>query len=102
MSAHAHYHWAKHKKKTKKKSAGREPLLYFAVAFGPLMTLPQVYDIWVKDSKDVSMITWAAYIVTSVIWLVHGFKIKDRALILVQIIWVVLSVAIVLGLILPN
>lgn len=100
MSAHAYHRYAKRKKKSKKRSS-KEPLLYFAVAFGPLMTIPQVYDIWVRNSRDVSLVTWVAYIVTSIIWLVHGFKMKDKALIIVQVVWVILSVAIVAGLLLP-
>ena len=73
MSAHAHYKYAKSKRGKKKQP--REPLLYFAVAFGPLMTLPQVYDIWVRRSTGVSVATWTAYIVTSTIWLLHALKI---------------------------
>lgn len=96
MSSHAHHSYVKKKKKRKKKQSS-EPLIYFAIAFGPLMTIPQVYEIWIKGNDGVSALTWAAYIVTSTIWLMHGIKMKDRALIAVQSIWLVLSALIVVG-----
>ncbi len=98
MSSHAHYTYRKAKKKSKKRST-KEPLLYFAIAFGPLMTIPQVYEIWINGNKGVSLLTWGAYVLTSVIWLAHGIKIKDKPLIAVQVIWTVLSVLIVVGLV---
>ena len=61
------------------------------------MTLPQVYDIWVMGKKEVSAISWAAYTVVAVIWLLYGMKHRERPIIIVQLLWIVLDVLIFVG-----
>lgn len=86
-----------HKKKKHKKTT-LELLVNFAIVFGPAMTIPQVYDIWILSKKDVSTLSWVAYLLTSIIWLFYGLKQKDKPIIVVQALWVVLSVMIIVGL----
>lgn len=97
MSAHAYYRYRRRKKKLAKQVA-KEPLVYFAIIIGPLMTLPQLYEIWFKSGEGVSIVSWLAYTLTSAIWLWHGWKVKDAALIFVQTVWLILSAGIVVGL----
>lgn len=93
------YHRHHYQKRNKKKIANSpiDKWIYFAVILGPLMTLPQVYDIWVMGKKEVSAISWAAYTVVAVIWLLYGMKHRERPIIIVQLLWIVLDVLIFVG-----
>jgi len=72
--------------------------VYIAVVAGPLLTLPQVYSIWIDDQRGVSSISWFAYLGTSIIWLVYGVKHRDKPLVLVEFAWIALSIMILVGL----
>ena len=86
------------KKRKKKKQEPIDKLVYLAVVFGPLMTLPQVYTIWIQQSNDVSVISWVSYLIIAVIWLFYGIKHREKPIILVQLLWIVVDVLIVVGL----
>lgn len=92
---HRHHH-LRQTKKSKKQSA-IDRWVYFAVIFGPIMTLPQVYDIWALGKREISVITWSAYVVIATIWLFYGLKHKARPIIIVQAIWIVLDLAVIVG-----
>src|ERR1035437_7429551 len=86
------------KRKTKAKQKSRiDRLVWLAVVIGPLLTLPQVYSIWVENEKGVSVISWAAYLLASMIWLVYGIKHNDKPMLIVEAIWIVLDVLIIIG-----
>lgn len=79
------------------KKYGPEKIIYFAVVAGPIMTIPQVYDIWVKGEKQVSVVTWSSYLVIACIWLWYGIRRKDFPIIISQLAWIVLDILIVVG-----
>ena len=93
MSVNSHPHKLHKHKKIKK-----ERVIYLAVIAGPIMTLPQLYDIWVRHEKQVSVVSWVAYLVIAVVWLWWGFKHKELPIILVQVAWIALDLLIVIGL----
>lgn len=92
-SHHKHLH-----RKRKKRQSSIDKLVYFAVIFGPMMTLPQVYSIWIEKSDGVSVISWVSYLVIAVVWLLYGLKHREKPIIIVQLLWIVLDVLIVVGL----
>ncbi|HUC89235.1 MAG TPA: hypothetical protein VMR45_00360 [Patescibacteria group bacterium] len=96
MATHSVYRRLEIKKRSKKK-AEIDRLIYLAVIIGPLLTLPQVYSIWVQDQKGVSVISWAAYLVVSLIWLIYGIKHRDKPIITVEIAWITLELLIIIG-----
>ena len=83
-------------KKTRK--SGIDYLVYLAGIIGPLLTLPQIYSIWIENQKGVSLITWIAYLFASLIWVVYAIKHKDKPLMIAELTWVILEVFIVVGL----
>ncbi len=91
------HHKHLHSKKRKKRSS-IDQFVYVAVIAGPLLTLPQLYTIWYEQKTDVSLISWAAYLVIAVIWLFYGIKHKEKPIIVVQLIWIILDAFIVIGL----
>lgn len=63
-----------------------------------LMTVPQVYTIWVaRNASGVSILSWASYLVSACLWFVYGFRKKDKTIYLACIGWIVLDAAIVVG-----
>jgi uncharacterized protein with PQ loop repeat len=76
--------------------------IIFAVAFiMPLMTLPQIYNIWVlKDATGVSVATWSAFLFFALIWLSYGIVHKEKPLIISYATWIVMHVSVVVGTIL--
>lgn len=79
------------------KTMSHDRLIYVAVVAGPIMTVPQVYDIWVKGQKQVSVVTWFSYLALSFIWLWYGIRRKDTPIILSQLVWIILDILIVVG-----
>lgn len=65
----------------------------------PIMTLPQVYNIWfLHQAQGVSLITWGTYLCSSLIWLTYGIVHKDKYIVFANILWVMTDVFIVGGL----
>lgn len=95
LSYGIHQH-TKRKKKSVKKSK-IDSLVYFAIVIGPLLTMPQLYSIWVQGQKGVSIISWVAYLTAAIIWLLYGIKHKDKPLIIVEAIWVLMDIIIIVG-----
>lgn len=64
----------------------------------PLFTVPQIVDIWRNQSADgVSSITWIGYLAFSVFWLIYALYHKDRPLILLHVLWILMQLAVVVG-----
>ena len=62
-------------------------VIYPVSIFGPIMTLPQIMQIWVnKNASGVSSVSWAAYLVTAIFWLVYGVIHKEKPIILTNVI----------------
>jgi uncharacterized protein with PQ loop repeat len=75
--------------------------MYVIALIGPVMTLPQAYDVWSYHQKaSVSLATWAAYTLVSFLWLAYGVVHKEKILIFVNFLMVILDGAIVTGLLL--
>ncbi len=77
---------------------GLEKLLRGMSVFTLLMTLPQVFTIWVgRDAHNVSLLSWAAYLLAACLWFVYGLRKHDRTIYMACIGWIVLDAAIVIG-----
>lgn len=72
--------------------------IYAVAIFGPLMTLPQVIKIWVeKNAAGVSAITWTAYLLVAVFWLIYGIMHKEKPIIVMNSLWIFLEIFVVAG-----
>jgi uncharacterized protein with PQ loop repeat len=95
----------KHKTPTlfpKKRSGLIDNLVYVGAVVEPLMTIPQIYDVWVNDMPAGSLLTWASYFIFGVIWLLYALKYKLKPLIICEILWVSLQGLVVIGLIVKQ
>src|SRR3989344_1154667 len=63
-------------------------LIYCAGIAGPLVSLPQVYEIWVNhNAESISVFTWAGYTGLTILWLIYGIVHKQKPIIFAQIVW---------------
>ncbi len=66
--------------------------------FTLLMTVPQVWTIWInQQAAGVSILSWGAYFLSAVLWFWFGLKQGDRNIYLPCIGWMVLNGAVVVG-----
>jgi uncharacterized protein with PQ loop repeat len=78
--------------------SGLEKILRGLSVFTMLMTVPQVYTIWVgHDAGGVSALSWAAYLLAACLWFVYGVQKRDKTIYLACVGWIVLDLAIVAG-----
>lgn len=99
MSRHFAHHRIRYKHLThaQQKRLIKRSVLVIAV-LEPLMTLPQVYEIWVKkQAEGVSSLTWGLYLIAAVIWLLYGLQLKDKPIIISSILWLGFELAVVVG-----
>lgn len=71
----------------------------YLVSFASLFfTLDQVRLAWSGDVAGISVLAWSFYSLSSIVWLMYGYVHHDRALIITNAVWVVMSFAVVAGL----
>ena len=72
--------------------------IYVVGIFGPIMTIPQIYKIWFQqNASGVSAISWSAYLLASVFWLMYGIMHKEKPIIFTYSIWILLDIFVVIG-----
>lgn len=66
--------------------------------FTMLMTVPQVWTIWVgHQAAGVSIVSWSAYLVSAVLWFWYGLQKGDKNIYLPCVGWVGLDLAVIVG-----
>jgi uncharacterized protein with PQ loop repeat len=77
---------------------GLERVLRGMSVFTMLMTVPQVVAIWARrDAHNVSLVSWAAYLVAACLWFAYGVRKRDKTIYLACVGWILLDAAIVVG-----
>lgn len=75
-----------------------ERILPVLSVFTMLMTVPQVWTIWVKgDASGVSLLSWGAYLLSACLWFFYGLQKGDKTIYVACIGWVLLDAAVVAG-----
>ena len=66
--------------------------------FTMVMTIPQIVTIWIgHQAAGVSVLSWSAYLVSAVLWLLHGLQQHDRNIYWPCVGWIALDVAVITG-----
>ena len=66
--------------------------------FTMLMTIPQVWTIWIDhQATGVSVISWSAYLLSAILWFAYGLRKRDRNIYLPCVGWVGLDAAVIVG-----
>ncbi len=102
MNLGFHHFYKTHQNKSELRSGKLETLVnglvYLGGLFGPLFTIPQLAKIWIdKNAVGVSSISWGAYFLGSVFWVIYGVVHKEKPIIILNAIWLVLDLIIIIG-----
>jgi hypothetical protein len=66
----------------------------------PMATLPQLYNVWVLGrTGGLSEVTYGAGLVVSSVWALYGLLNRDRAIWIVNVLWIGLHAAMFIGLV---
>lgn len=99
-----HYHLRKRKViPTTGNSAVKimDKLIYVIAILGPVMTLPQVYKIWIdRQTVGVSLASWGTYFVLNIFWITYGIIHKSKLLVFTYFLWFIVNGLVALGVIL--
>ena len=90
-----HQHLKKHARKKPSKQLD-QAVLFVAIA-EPLMTIPQIVQIYGSHSNGVSILTWGLYLLASVVWLLYGLKTHNRPIIITDGLWIIVEAIVVVG-----
>jgi len=74
-----------------------DKLIYVVGIIGPIMTLPQLIEVWFYNSSGVSPITWFTYFLIDIFWLVYGFMHKEKPIIFIYMCWMIVNFLVALG-----
>ena len=99
-NAMVHHHRRKRKNKNKntKLIKTMDKIVYAGVFVGPIMNIPQLYEIWVnQNAAGVSYISWFGFASISVIWLMYGFVHQEKPIIIMNFLLIFLQTAIAVG-----
>lgn len=94
--SHGLHHYQKRKTGKSRKIIDR--LIYVIGILGPILTIPQVTKIWIEqNSTGVSAISWSAYLVFAIFWVIYGILHREKPIIFTYSIWIFLDILIVVG-----
>lgn len=75
-----------------------DKLIYVVAIVGPFVSIPQIWAIWYyKSAADVSLFTWAGYLLMGFLWLEYGIVHKEKPIIITQVLWMIVHTSVVLG-----
>jgi uncharacterized protein with PQ loop repeat len=75
-----------------------DKLIMFIAIGAPLMTLPQIFEIWFyQNAIGVSAISWMAMAFMAFIWLLYGIAHKEKPIIICNFLWMSCDLIIVIG-----
>ncbi|MFW6285970.1 MAG: hypothetical protein ACOC16_02255 [Nanoarchaeota archaeon] len=87
-----------HKKKPGLFNNTIEKLAYIAGIASPIVTLPQLIQIWIfKDASGISLITWISYLLIVVIMTLYGIIHKEKPLIIMYGSLIMIDLLIIIG-----
>ena len=82
---------------------GFERFLRWMAAGTMLMTIPQGISVWKgSDPGSVSLVSWLAYLGSSIAWLVYGIRKRDPTIWIVCVGWILVDGVIVVGILVKG
>lgn len=66
----------------------------------PLTSIPQIYNIWfLRNITGVSLLTWSLFFIMSIPMLIYGFVHKEKVLILLNALWLIMYAFVIVGIV---
>ena len=73
-------------------------MVVVAGILGPLMTLPQIFKIWIgHDASGVSAISWGSYFILAGFWLAYAIEHHELPVIINYICWMIMHILVFVG-----
>ena len=65
---------------------------------GPVFTLPQIFKIYVgHNASGISVVTWGAYVLFNIPWILYGYVHKERPLAITYALWFFVNLSVFIG-----
>jgi len=78
-----------------------DKLIYVAGILGPILTIPQIFILFsTKSAEGISLISWASYLIGSIVFFFYAIVHKTKPLILIYCFWIFVHIIMVIGIIL--
>ncbi len=75
-----------------------DKIIYIMAVLSPIMTIPQSYNIWTtKSAINMSLITWLTYLIANIVWLIYGLLHKERPIVFMYSLALMVNSSVVLG-----
>jgi len=75
-------------------------IMVVAIIF-PFTALPQIYNIWINNNVDgVSLTSWSLFFILSIPFLIYGIVHKEKPLIVMYSLWLVVHASVITGIVL--
>lgn len=76
--------------------------IVLVIAFlAPLVEIPQLAEIYMnRAAQNVSIITWGLFVVFGIPWLLYGIVHKEKPIIILYSLWIIIDSLIVVGIVL--
>lgn len=77
-----------------------DKVIYAVGIAGPILVIPQAYEIWInKNASGVSIISWSGFVFLGIIWLLYAITHKEKPLIVTYIGFIIIQSFVVIGVI---
>lgn len=87
--------------KQKKRMLIVDKLMLVAAVAHPLSGLPQILQIYsTQDVAGVSLVTWIGFMLIGIIYLYYGILHKLKPIVITQLLWFAVDLAVVIGVLL--
>ena len=78
-----------------------DKMIYIVGLSGPVMSIPQLFNIWIdKNTSGVSRITWVAFLIIAMFWLMYGILHREKPIIMTYTGWIIMDALIIIGIML--
>ncbi|MFA5953836.1 MAG: PQ-loop domain-containing transporter [Candidatus Pacearchaeota archaeon] len=76
-------------------------VIYFMGFASPVLTIPQILKIWIeKNSYSLSLVSWLTYLIGSIIFFLYALVHKEKPLIIIYLVSIIVNLAVVVSIIL--
>ena len=76
--------------------------IVLVIAFlAPLIEIPQLVEIYLrKSAENVSLFTWGLFVLFGIPWLIYGIVHREKPIIILYTLWIIIDSVIVVGILL--
>lgn len=110
MAQHNIGHFHQHMRERCKKINEEKPtkyrktldkLVYIVGMVGPFILIPQIWRVYsTQDASSLSLLTWGIGIIPNFIWVLYGIEHKEKAITILNILWVTAYILMTIGILL--